>query len=153
MSSFTQIVAFNQAIGNEKGDRKNIDWKLLEQEAKMIQSELNELKQAIKERDINEVRDALCDIHVFAYGTHHKIGYDADDDIHTVVSSLYSRFCTIKDDLHQTIAHHKNKGVLQITVHGEYPFVYIKSAGNYPDAPKGKFLKSINYSKPNFSDE
>ncbi len=153
MNNFGKVIVFNQAIGNEKGDRKNIDWEMLDKEAEMIQSELDELKQAIKERDINEVRDALCDIHVFAYGTHHKIGYNADADMHTVISSLYSRFCQNEDDLQRTIEHHKNKGVLQITVHGEYPFAYIKSAGDHPDAPKGKFLKSINYNKPKFNDK
>lgn len=153
MSNFNKVVVFNQAIGNEAGDKQNIDWDLLEREVAMIQSEVDELKQAIKERDINEVRDALCDIHVFAYGTHHKIGYNADADMHKVISSLYSRFCETKDDLQATIEHHKQRGVDSVTIHGEYPFAYIKSAGDYPDAPKGKFLKSINYSEPRFSDE
>lgn len=152
MSNFHKVVVFNQAIGNEAGDKQNNDWEMLDKEAEMIQSELDELKQAIKERDINEVRDALCDIHVFAYGTHHKIGYNADADMHTVISSLYSRFCETEDDLQQTIAHHKSKGVLEVTIHGEFPFVYIKSADDYPDAPTGKFLKSVNYCEPKFNE-
>lgn len=152
MSNFHKVVVFNQAIGNEAGDKQNVDWELLEREAKMIQSEVDELNKAIKNKDSNGVRDALCDIHVFAYGTHFKLGYNADEDMNTVIDALYSRFCMIPEDLQETIEHHKQRGVDSVTIHGEYPFVYIKSAGDYPDAPSGKFLKSVSYCEPKFNE-
>lgn len=152
MSNFHKVVVFNQAIGNEAGDKQNIDWDLLEREVNMIQSEVDELNEAIKNKDSNGVRDALCDIHVFAYGTHFKLGYNADEDMDTVIDALYSRFCMIPEDLQATIEHHKQRGVDSVTIHGEYPFVYIKSAGDYPDAPSGKFLKSVNYCEPKFNE-
>lgn len=152
MSNFNKVVVFNQAIGNEAGDKQNIDWDLLEREVNMIQSEVDELNEAIKNKDANGVRDALCDIHVFAYGTHFKLGYNADEDMNTVIDALYSRFCRIPEDLQATIDHHKQRGVDSVTIHGEYPFVYIKSAGDYPDAPSGKFLKSVNYCEPKFNE-
>lgn len=152
MSNFHKVVVFNQAIGNEAGDRQNIDWELLEREVAMIQSEVDELNEAIKNKDIKGVRDALCDIHVFAYGTHFKLGYNADEDMNIVIDALYSRFCMIPEDLQATIEHHKQRGVDSVTIHGEYPFVYIKSAGDYPDAPSGKFLKSVNYCEPKFNE-
>ncbi|MCZ2128573.1 MAG: nucleoside triphosphate pyrophosphohydrolase family protein [Anaerolineales bacterium] len=152
MSNFNKVVVFNQAIGNEAGDKQNIDWDLLTREADMIQSEVDELRKAIKNKDANGVRDALCDIHVFAYGTHHKMGYNADADMNIVIDALYSRFCMIPEDLQATIEHHKQRGVDSVTIHGKYPFAYIKSAGDYPDAPTGKFLKSVNYCEPEFNE-
>ena len=47
MSNFHKVVVFNQAIGNEAGDKQNIDWDLLTREADMIQSEVDELRKAI----------------------------------------------------------------------------------------------------------
>lgn len=152
MSNFHKVAVFNQAIGNEAGDKQNIDWELLEREVAMIQSEVDELNEAIKNKDSNGVRDALCDIHVFAYGTHFKLGYNADEDMDTVIDALYSRFCKTPRDLIATMEHHKQRGVDSVTIHGEYPFVYIKSAGDFPDAPSGKFLKSVNYCEPKFNE-
>lgn len=146
-SNFQRIVKFNEAIGNESG---SIKWENLEKEADMIQSELNELRLAIAAKDLDGVRDALCDIHVFAYGTHHKLGIDADVDMHKVTEALYTRFCRSQIELMRTIAHHRKKGVIEVFIHGEFPWKYIKSAGDYPDAPKGKFLKSVEYKEPIF---
>jgi len=153
MTNYEKVVIFNKAIGNNaRKKNETITWELLEKESKMIQSEVDELNEAIKNKDINGVKDALCDIHVFAYGTHFKLGYNADEDMNTVIDALYSRFCKTPEDLQATIEHHKQRGVDSVTVHGEYPFVYIKSAGDYPDAPTGKFLKSVNYCEPKFNE-
>lgn len=153
MSNFNKVVVFNKAIGNKaRKKNKEINWELLEKESKMIQSEVDELNKAIKNKDIDGVRDALCDIHVFAYGTHHKIGYNANVDMGIVIDALYSRFCKTPEDLQATIEHHKQRGVDSVTIHGKYPFAYIKSAGDYPDAPTGKFLKSVNYCEPEFNE-
>ena len=151
-SNFKKVALFNEAIGNEKGNKTNIDWNMLFREADMIESELIELRRAIANKDMEEVRDALCDIHVFAYGTHHKIGWDADKDMNSVIEALYSRFCKTEEQLESSIKHYQDVGVERMSVHGEFPFKYIKSEGNYPDAPKGKFLKSIYYKKQEFNE-
>lgn len=152
MTNYEKVITFNLAIGNKSGDKRKIDWDLLTREVDMIQSEVDELREAIELKNINKFRDGLCDVHVFAYGTHHKIGHNADKDMDAVMTALYSRFCENIDILYKTIAFHKNKGVLEVTIHGKFPFAYIKSDGDYPDAPKGKFLKSINYHEPVFPD-
>jgi hypothetical protein len=99
--------------------------------------------------DEDEIRDALCDIMVFALGAYHLMDLDADADMKTVVDSVMTRFCKDTGDLLATEAMYKQKGV-RYTIHGEYPRVYLRSAEDQqmPEYPKGKFLKSASYRKP-----
>lgn len=147
-SSFKQICAFNMRIGNSNGNPEEIDWELLSREADMIQSEVDELREAIAAKDTSGVRDALCDIHIFTYGTHYKMGYNADEDMYEVIQALYSRFCNSMEDVNDTIEYYARRGIINISIHGTEPYFYLKSELDYPDAPKGKFLKSKYYKEP-----
>ena len=100
--------------------------------------------------NLDDVRDGLCDIHVFAYGAHHLMGIDADQDMNSVVDGVMTRFIKDEADKQSTIAKHAAKGVTEVYFEGEYPVMVMKSAVDQPDAPKGKFLKSASYSEPVF---
>lgn len=180
MTNFTRVAEMNVAFNNPKGDPHNINWERIEKQCKNILDEYNELMRAIegikvlkeqgghmspeqvkhyKLKDgqvpfyvqlVEHVRDALCDIHVFGYGAHHLMGYDADRDMDSVVDGVMTRFCRDEEELQATIKHWSEHGITEVYVEGEFPKKVVKSAKDQPDAPKGKFLKSIGYSEPVF---
>lgn len=142
---FQRVAEMNIAFGNPKGSFTNIDFERLEKQCKNILDEYNELAVAIAAHDIDGVRDALCDIQVFANGAQHLMGVDGDADMHAVIDGVMTRFIKTPTDKDATIALHAAKGVTDIYFEGEYPKMVMKSTRDQPDAPKGKFLKSASY--------
>ncbi len=100
--------------------------------------------------DILGVRDALCDIPVFATGAQHLMGIDGDRDMRSVITGVMSRFVKDDADKEATIAKHASKGVTQVYFQGDYPKMVMKSAVDQPDAPTGKFLKSASFEEAVF---
>lgn len=171
-TNFKRVAAMNVAFGNPKGDPHNIDWDRVRKQSLNIVDEFGELmvalgadkniiKAAVENMkwaashvvhpiDPEGARDALCDIHVFAYGSHHFMGIDADVDMAAVVDGVMTRFVKDYADMAATLALHAAKGVTDVYFEGEYPTMVMKSASDQPDAPKGKFLKSASYSQTVF---
>src|SRR5690606_3368776 len=173
MTNFTYVSEMNEAFGNPQGDPKNIDWPKVRRQCLSILDEFIELQKALglREEDtltalasarslltvakyelpeLNQVRDGLCDIHVFGYGAHHLMGIDADRDMVEVVDKVMTRFIKDEADEAATIAKHAAKGVTEVYLEGEYPRRILKSAAEQPDAPVGKFLKSASFQEPEF---
>lgn len=160
----------NDAFGNGKGNPQSIDLDRIRSQTRNILDEFCEVQMALgaskeavqalrdaakgirysEEVNLDEVRDGLCDIHVFAYGAHHLMGIDADRDMNSVVDGVMTRFIKDEADKQTTIAKHAAKGVTEVYFEGEYPVMVMKSAVDQPDAPKGKFMKSASYSEPVF---
>ena len=176
MTPFQQISAMNEAFGNPKGDPHNVDLDRVRSQCLNIIDEFGELmmalgcanpkslRSAIKlvkvlasetgrqyTVDYLAVRDALCDLQVFAQGGQHFIGVDGDADMKAVVDGVMTRFIKNAEDKEATIALHAAKGVTEVYFEGEYPTMVMKSAVDQPDAPKGKFLKSASYKETVFS--
>lgn len=174
MSMFKQVSEMNEAFGNPKGKPEDFsdtvsvngvsapqltNWSRLEKQCKNILSEYNELMTAIAERNITDVRDALCDINVFSLGAHHFMGQNADEDMTAVVDALYSRFCVDEEHAKDTSLHYEALGV-QHYFEGEYPRRCLKSSHDQGmkivdgaevwEYPKGKFLKALGYHQPVF---
>ena len=172
MKTIFQLVSdMNVAFGNPQGDPNKIDGRRLLNQCKNIASEFIELMQGFgikvdifigepgsyetsfpdAESQINWIRDALCDIMVFALGGHHFMGYDADEDVAEVVDALMSRIC--KDELHaqRTVEHYQSLG-LQVYTEKTAFGIAVKSLVDQqmPEFPKGKFLKALGYRKPVF---
>jgi len=157
----------NVAFGNPKGDPKAIDWERVRKQCLNIPDEFGELaialgadaalikaavtqlkwvaSKVVSDVNVKQVRDGLSDIHVFAYGAHHIMGVDADQDMDAVVEGVMTRFIKDPDDKVATIALHEAKGVTEVYFEGDYPTMVMKSLRDQPDAPKGKFLKSASY--------
>lgn len=172
-TNFQTVSAMNAAFGNRRGNATSIDWGRIRKQCLNIADELRELYVALGADPVavtahvnalksmaayqahpvapDAVRDALCDIHVFAYGAHHLMGIDADGDMGAVIDGVMTRF--IKDDADKaaTIAKHAAAGVTDVYFEGDYPTMVMKSASDQPDAPKGKFLKSASYREPVFA--
>lgn len=172
-TNFQRVAAMNIAFGNPKGDPSNIDIDRIRKQCMNLPDELGELmialgadaslvkaaitnlkwvaSKATGEVDLDGVRVALCDIHVFDYGTHHLMGIDADADMRAVVDGVMTRFIKDEADKEATVAAHAAKGVTEVYFEGSFPTMVMKSAIDQPDAPAGKFLKSASYREPVFA--
>jgi len=147
---FQRVAEMNTAFGNPKGNIQGIDWTRLEKQCRNILDEYCELMDAIVAKSVNDTRDALCDIQVFANGAQHLMGVDGDADMHAVVDGVMTRFVKDEGDLQATMALHAAKGVTEVYFEGVFPKMIMKSAVDQPDAPMGKFLKSASYSNTVF---
>ena len=67
------------------------DEKIQDLRVSLIEEELSELKEAIKNKDIKEVADALTDILYVTYGAGHAFGIDLDKCFDEVQSSNMSK--------------------------------------------------------------
>ena len=155
-SNFQLVAAMNAAFGNVQGDPGAIDWARLKSQIENIKDEYKETTDALALRDLEEVRDGLCDIMVFAYGAFHFLGIDADRDMRAVIEGVMTRFCRTQDELDRTKAKYDDL-VVKYYVEGEFPAMCLKSAEDQQDRngenlPKGKFLKSVGYRKAVFPD-
>ena len=113
----------------------------------LLEEELDELREAIKQNDIVEVADAFCDLQYvlsgaileFGMGTKFKAMFKE------VQRSNMSKACKTLEEAEQTMAfykEHKNTDAHIVNERGLY-FVYRKG--------DGKVLKSVNYSPANLA--
>lgn len=165
-TNFQRVSEMNVAFGNPKGDPFLLNVPKVRSQVKNILDEYCELQIALgadrasvnalrqagqavtyttEAIDVDAVRDALCDGHVFAYGAHHMMGIDADKDMNAVIDGVMTRFIKSDADLDATIALHAARGVTQVYFEGNYPKMVMKSFIDQPDAPKDKFLKSASF--------
>ncbi len=82
MKTFNQEVKVSSSLGTEKINSLRIS---------LISEELEELKQAIYEKNLTEVADALTDILYVTYGAGHAFGIDLDKCFDEVQNSNMSK--------------------------------------------------------------
>ena len=82
MKTFNQEVKVSSSLGTEKINSLRIS---------LISEELEELKQAISEKNLTEVADALTDILYVTYGAGHAVGIDLDMCFDEVQNSNMSK--------------------------------------------------------------
>jgi len=92
MSNFQSVKNFMQTFGQEVKDRAEFpDRKVVQLRYDLIKEELDELKQAIRDKDMKEVADALTDILYVTYGAGHAFGIDLDKCFDEVQESNMSK--------------------------------------------------------------
>ncbi len=92
MTNFEKVKKFMSTFGQEVKDRAEFpDDKIVNLRIKLIEEELQELKDAIKNKDIIEVADALTDILVVTYGGAVAWGLDIDKCFNEVHRSNMSK--------------------------------------------------------------
>ena len=92
MSNFQSVKKFMQTFGQEVKNKAEFPKeKIVQLRYELIKEELEELNQAIKEKDIKEVADALADILYVTYGTGHAFGIDLDKCFNEVQQSNMSK--------------------------------------------------------------
>ena len=92
MSNFQSVKKFMQTFGQEIQDMADFpNKKIVQLRCDLIKEELDELNQAIKDKDIKEVADALTDILYVTYGAGHAFGIDLDKCFNEVQRSNMSK--------------------------------------------------------------
>jgi len=92
MSNFSSVKKFMETFGQEVKNKAEFpNEKIQDLRISLIQEELSELKEAIENRDIKEVADALTDILYVTYGAGHAFGIDLDKCFDEVQRSNMSK--------------------------------------------------------------
>lgn len=108
----------------------------------LLAEEVRELEQAIADRDLTEIADALCDIQYVLSGAILEFGM-ADKFkalFEEVQRSNMSKACTTQEEAEQTMAYYKNeRGFDSYTVEEDGLFLVYRKDDN-------KTLKSVAYS-------
>ena len=92
MSNFNKVKTFMNTYGQEVKERATFpENKIVQLRIDLIEEELNELKEAVKNNDIVEVADALTDILYVTYGAGHSFGVDLDECFEEVQRSNMSK--------------------------------------------------------------
>ena len=92
MSNFNKVKAFMNTYGQDVKEKAEFpENKIVQLRIDLIEEELNELKEAIKNKDIVEVADALTDILYVTYGAGHSFGVNLDECFDEVQRSNMSK--------------------------------------------------------------
>lgn len=107
-TNFKKVCDWNNIFGvpvNNKPvmDIFKSDPKLVEYRLALIKEEVAELEEAIKNHDMVETYDALCDILVVVYGAGASFGLDLDKGLHLVNDSNMSKSCKSEQEAIDTV--------------------------------------------------
>ena len=92
MTNFEKVKQFMQTFGQEVKTKPSFsDEKTNQLRLDLITEELEELKNAMKTKDLLEVADALTDILYVSYGAGHAFGIDLDKCFDEVQNSNMSK--------------------------------------------------------------
>ena len=92
MTNFKKVKNFMETFGQEVKDKPSFSSeKINSLRYDLIQEELEEFKEALKNNDLLEVADALTDILYVTYGAGHAFGIDLDKCFDEVQSSNMSK--------------------------------------------------------------
>tara|TARA_B110001450_G_scaffold243517_1_gene254826 strand:- start:303 stop:683 length:381 start_codon:yes stop_codon:yes gene_type:complete len=92
MSNFEKVKKFMQIFRQEVKSKPSFPSdKIINLRRELIEEELDELKAAIKSKDITEIADALTDILYVTYGAGHAFGINLDKCFDEVQNSNMSK--------------------------------------------------------------
>ena len=92
MSNFSKVGIFMKTFGQEVKNKPSFSTdKINKLRIDLIKEELDELNDAIKNKDLLEVADALTDILYVTYGAGHAFGIDLDKCFNEVQNSNMSK--------------------------------------------------------------
>ena len=92
MSNFSKVGIFMKTFGQEVKDNPSFSTdKINKLRINLIQEELEELTEAMKNKDLLEVADALTDILYVTYGAGHAFGINLDKCFEEVQNSNMSK--------------------------------------------------------------
>ena len=92
MSNFNKVKTFMETFGQEVKKKSSFSTdKINKLRYDLIKEELDELNEAMKNKDLLEVADALTDILYVTYGAGHAFGIDLDKCFEEVQSSNMSK--------------------------------------------------------------
>ena len=143
INSLNQVADFHRTFNAPILDTPQIpSEQRCELRVNLLQEELNELSQAIKDNDIVEIADALCDIQYVLSGAVLEFGLGDKfvELFNEVQRSNMSKACNTQQEALMTLSHYKKKDGTE----GYYK--KINSKWLVYRVSDDKVLKSINYS-------
>ena len=149
INSLNQVADFHRTFNAPILDTPQIpSEQRCELRVNLLQEELNELSQAIKDNDLVEITDALCDIQYVLSGAVLEFGLGDKfvELFNEVQRSNMSKACNTQQEALMTLSHYKKKDWTEgyyKKINGKF-LVY--------RASDDKVLKSINYSPANLKD-
>ena len=92
MTNFEKVGTFMKTFGQEVKEKSSLSSnKINKLRLDLIEEELSELKEAMKNNDLLEVADALTDILYVTYGAGHAFGINLDECFEEVQNSNMSK--------------------------------------------------------------
>ena len=92
MSNFEKVKAFMNTFGQEVKEKTEFpNEKIIKLRYDLIKEELEELKEAIEQKNIIEIADALTDILYVTYGAGHAFGINLDKCFNEIQESNMSK--------------------------------------------------------------
>ena len=92
MTNFESVRKFMETFGQEIKEKPGFpNYKIISLRFNLIKEELEELKEAMQNKDIKEVADALTDILYVTYGAGHAFGINLDKCFQEVQNSNMSK--------------------------------------------------------------
>ncbi|MDH5603741.1 MAG: nucleoside triphosphate pyrophosphohydrolase family protein [Cyclobacteriaceae bacterium] len=145
--ALTQVAEFHKVFQHPILEKPQIpDEKRCALRVSLLAEELKELEEGIKNKDIVEIADALCDIQYvlsgaileFGLGTKFKELFDE------VQRSNMSKACNTEEEAHATVKAYLDKGYKSYIKKVDGKWLVFREGDN-------KTLKSVNYSPANLS--
>lgn len=114
MSNFEKVLEFNKAFGVKTNNKPCLDIfekdeQLVKYRLSLIDEEVSELHEAIKNEDFVETIDALTDILYVVYGAFTAFGVNADKAFEIVQHSNMSKLCENEKDAIETVERYYNE--------------------------------------------
>lgn len=141
-NSLQMVAEFHDTFGHPILQQPTIpDEKRCKLRVSLIQEELNELQEAIDERDIVGIADALCDIQYVLSGAVLEFGLHQQFDalFSEVQRSNMSKACATEKEAQDTVHHFNEKGQEAYFIEKEGKYLVYRKEDE-------KTLKSIAYS-------
>ena len=92
MTNFNSVKKFMEVFGQEVKTKAEFpSEKIIKLRYNLIKEELDEFEEALKDKDLKEVADALTDILYVTYGAGHSFGVDLDSCFDEVQRSNMSK--------------------------------------------------------------
>jgi len=152
MTNYEKVKEFNDSFQTERVEHldKNVFYtkpEMVKLCVSLIQEEVKELEDAVKDEDLTEVRDALSDILYVVYGMQYRLGINGDSDFDIVHSSNMSKLCNSEEEAINTVKWYELEYKEGRTSYDSpyYTKLDNKSLWVVKNRSTGKVLKSINY--------
>lgn len=154
-TNFQKVLEFNTAFGVKSNTeiQHNIfdeDPKLINYRLALISEEVQELRDAIAQKDITEIVDAIGDILYVTLGAATAFGFNADKAFDLVHISNMSKLCESEEDAIETVRRYKlespqryDSPAFRLSDDGIHWVIYNESTM--------KILKSYKYKPVDFS--
>jgi predicted HAD superfamily Cof-like phosphohydrolase len=143
IDSLNQVAKFHKTFKHPVLNSPQIpSEKRCELRVALLQEELNELQEAIKDNDLVEIADALCDIQYVLSGAVLEFGLGEKfvELFNEVQRSNMSKACSTIEEAEQTVEHYKKTKGVSAHIEKDNGLYLV-----YRDGDK-KTLKSVEYS-------